>query len=652
MSPRGSKSQISHQAGSYAGPKRWHVVLAGFGLVVALFLAYANSWTGPFVYDDIPALEENTTIRNLADLRQVLSPPRGGFTVSGRPVLNLSFALNYAAGGLDVRGYHYTNFAIHALATLLLFGLVRRTLQLPVWREKYGTAALPLAFVTAALWGLHPLQTESVTYLVQRAESLMGLFYLATLYGFVRSVSSPAPWRWQCFSVGACLLGMATKENMVSAPVLVLCLDGILVADGFAAAWRRRRGYYAALAACWLLLAALVFDNGGGARGGTAGLGTGLPLFAYHLTQGPAIVRYLTLSVWPSPLIFERGPLWVDNPWVALPQVAVVLALVGATLFAVWRRSALGLAGLLFFAVLAPTSLVPGGLQMIAEHRMYLSLAAVLLPIVCLAWRWGGRAALAALLAAGVALGAVTHRRNYDYRSELALWQDTVEKSPNTVAEDNYGGVLQRLGGHAESLPHYERSLRLQPDNVHALTLYAHALLMLGRTEQARGYLQRALQVQPDYAEAHLRLGMLADALGRPAEALGAYTRTVQLRPNKAEAHYGRGSALAALGRFEEARAAFAEAVRLLPNSVEAHTNLGTALLMLGRPAEAVPCYETALRLRPDHPSAHNNLGLALAQMGRVAEAAAHFATAVQLAPDYAEARANLARAQAQLGAR
>ena len=288
------------------------VALACGVLVLAVFAAYANSLTGPFVYDDKDSIVENLTLRHLWPLSDLLAPLSGGLTVSGRPVLNLSLALNFAAGGLDVRGYHVTNVLIHALTCLTLFGLVRRTLVQPSLRARFGEAAVPLAFTAAALWALHPLQTEGVTYIVQRAESLMGLFYLLTLYGFVRSVDAPAPRRWQALSVAACLLGMATKENMVSAPVLALLLDRAFVAGSFAEAWRRRRGFYAGLAATWILLIALLASTGGN-RGGSVGIGVDISWGDYVLTQFPALLHYVRLAFWPVPLVFEYGTFWIGR---------------------------------------------------------------------------------------------------------------------------------------------------------------------------------------------------------------------------------------------------------------------------------------------------------------------------------------------------
>ena len=173
-------------------------------------------------------------------------------------MVNLSLAINYALGGMATWGYHALNLAIHILAGLTLFGVVRRTLLQPSLLTRFGQAALSLALAVAVIWTIHPLQTEAVTYIAQRAESLMGLFYLLTVYCFIRGTESETPGIWYKLSVAACLLGMASKEVMISAPLMVLLYDRTFVGGSFRQAWERRRPLYMGLFGTWLLLGYLV----------------------------------------------------------------------------------------------------------------------------------------------------------------------------------------------------------------------------------------------------------------------------------------------------------------------------------------------------------------------------------------------------------
>ena len=655
------------------------VALACGALVLAIFAAYSNSLSGPFVYDDKDSIVNNLTLRHLWPLSEVLAPLSGGLTVSVRPVLNLSLALNYAAGGLDVRGYHVTNVLIHVLACLTLFGLVRRTLAQPSLRERFGAAVVPVAFTVAALWALHPLQTEAVTYIVQRAESLMGLLYLLTLYGFVRSVDAPAPRRWQVLSVAACLLGMATKENMVSAPVLVLLLDRAFVAGSFAEAWRRRRGFYAALAATWILLGGLLASTGGN-RGGSAGLGVDISWWDYVLTQFPALVHYVRLSFWPAPLVFDYGTFWIGSLADVWLQACVVVALIAGTVFAWWRKPAVGFFGVWFFAVLAPTSLVPGMTQRIVEHRMYLALAPLVGLIVATVYLRSGRRGLAVLLALAAGLGSLTFQRNADYCSEIALWGDTATKRPaNAGAHASLGAALADVGRMAAAVPEYETALRLRPNFLTARNNLGSALISIGRVGDAIQQLEESLRQEPDNAQAHLNLGVALDTLkhtfeaiphyeaalrrdpnlapahnnlgdalsrsGRNAEGIAHLQEALRLKPGYVDAHYNLAAALARTGRMDEAQAQFEAGLQLKPADAEAHAHWGGVLLATGHPAEAMAQFESALRLQPASAANHYNYGSVLATAGRLDEAVRQLEAALRLKPDYVDAHNNLGNA-------
>ena len=634
---------------SQSPSSRAPIFAAGALLVLAALLAYSNTFSVPFQFDDADSIVANATVHRLRPLFAPdgpLSPPAGGLTVSGRPLVNLSLALNYAIGGESVRGYHLFNLAVHALAGLALFGLVRRTLLRPPLAARFGSAALPIAFAIAALWTLHPLQTESVTYIVQRAESLCGLFYLLTFYAFVRGISNETTARsapcWLAASFAACLLGMATKEVMASAPLLVFLYDRTFVAGSFRAAWHARRRYYLALAATWLLLGWLVLATGN--RNSTAGLGTPISTYSYALTQCRAIVLYLKLCVWPNPLVFDYGNAIDTHLADIWPQALLLAALLAATAFALWRRPPLGFAGAWFFAILAPSSsFVPIATQTMAEHRMYLPLAAVITLLTLGAHALLGRRGLIALAVVAVVFGALTLRRNDIYRSDLALWSDVIAKSPaNFRAYNDLGYGLSVRGRIAEAEPYYEEATRLQPDFADAHNNYGYALTLLNRVPEAIAHLEHALRVVPDYPAAHLNLGNALLRAGRAPEAIKHYRAALRFNPDDANIHHNLGSALLSIGRAREAIPEYQAALRLQPAFASAFAGLGYALVLADRPAEAIAACERALQLDPNFPDAHNHLGIALAETGRAAEAITHFEQALRLNPDFADAHNNL----------
>ena len=308
----------------------------------------------------------------------------------------------------------------------------------------------------------------------------------------------------------------------------------------------------------------------------------------YALAQSSAILRYLRLSIWPHSLVFDYGPKWSENSWLALAQAAVVGLLIVGTIFALFGNPGrdadlasvsrpglkwtLGFAGAWFFLILAPSSsVVPVATQIVAEHRMYLPLAAIAVLAVAGLRAALGRWCAPIILALAAALGIASARRNEDYRSALTLWRATAANVPaNARAEYNLGDALVEADRWPEAIGAYERALRLEPD----------------------------------YFSARYNLAKALSQAGRLPEALDGYEQAVRLAPANAAVRYDLGIALSRVGRWPEAVAANEEAVRLAPESAEARSNLGNTLLQVGRIPESVVQFKQALRLKPDFPEA------------------------------------------------
>jgi protein O-mannosyl-transferase len=589
--------------------------LAVVVIVIGGIAAWSNSFDGAFVFDDHTSIAENPTIHRLWPLSTVLSPPRGGHTVEGRPLLNLSLAINYALGGLNVWGYHAVNLGIHLLAGLTLFCIVRRTLLLESLRDRFEKASTGLALAVALIWTLHPLQTESVTYIVQRAESLAGLLYLLALYCFLRSVDSPRSAAWRAASVAACLLGMGAKEVVVSAPLIVLLYDRTFVAGSFAAALRRGWPVYVGLASTWGLLAWQVVAAGG--RSGTAGFNAGVGVWDYALTQCEAISWYLRLCIWPRPLVLDYGRYLTPHTWAAAPYVLFVALLVVGTIVALSRWPGIGFLGVWFFATLAPTSsIVPVATQTIAEHRMYLPLAAVVALAVfgfhflwqaALAQRgatqrdrgWLRAAPAIILVAASVTLALQTRLRNFDYHSELAIYQDCTAKWPqNPRAHASLGQVYLESGDPERAIAAFDRAIAIEPQ---AAVLVERSIAHQQRNDLDRALadINSALALAPNHPDAWYNRGVVHASRGDAAAALADYTRAIELRPTRPEAFVNRAAILGQLGRVEDALADYARAIELDPVRAETWYSRGTLLGKNGRDAESIADLTSCGRTMP-----------------------------------------------------
>lgn len=636
-------------------------------LALGVFAAYANSFGVPFLLDDEPTILRNPTLHSLA--RSLLPPAGDAVTSSGRPLVNFSLALNRAVGGESPFGYHVVNLVIHFFAACALYGVIvgltrcwerRRTLPHQARAVSVAGSARPpleIALVAAAIWALHPLQTEAVTYVVQRAESLMGLFYLLSLYTFSRSVEDGSPnarrW-WQSACVVACAFGMATKEVMVSAPLIILLADRTFVTGSWRASWQLRRGLYVGLAATWLVLAFGVLSAG--SRGTSVNVGDPLLMWRYALTQSQAIVHYLSLAAWPQRLVFDHGRTLVTDVGAVLPELAVVGSLLVATVYALARRPVVGFFGACFFAVLAPSSsFVPVVTQTVAEHRMYLASAAVLVAFILAVHAWWGRRALFAGVAVALAFGGLTALRNRDYRSAVSIWADTASKRPDNVRAWYSLGIAQSLAGDFPAAEKaLQRAVALDPANPEILTGLANALAKNGDRTAAIGLYRRALatlpRTHPKAHEAQHNLGVLLVANGETEAGIAQLREVAANYPELFDGHYSLGNALVASGRRADAVAHYESALALAPDSAAVCANLGSTLIALGRPVAAIPVLELGRAKAPDSAELHFNLALALRLSGRHAEALALWRTFVANHPGRPSGHVELGRTHAALG--
>ncbi len=501
-------------------------------LLAVVFLVYARALAGPFVFDDQTAIVENESLRSLWPLGPLLAQPPD-LTTSGRPVVAASFALDYALGGLDARVFRATSFAIHALCALLLAGIVRRTLTGPRLEARFAAHADGIAFAAALLFLVHPLASESVCYASARTETLVALFYLVTLYGSIRARRSPRPWGWVAVAIISSALGMASKEVMVSAPLVVALYDVVLLGPTAPGQRRVRAVLWAGLAATWSVLAVLVLEQ---PRAESAGFALWVTPWLYLVNQCRILPAYLRLLFWPSPLRLDYGlpePLVLGDVWAG---AAVLVALLLLSLYALRRWPAAGFVGVACFAILAPSSsAIPIASEVGAERRMYLPLAALSVLFVCLGWRGltrVGRARLGPWLVAlaALALAGASAMRAGVYANEIALWQADVATAPgNARAHYNLSSALRREGRESEAqverdaavrgeITFYGRILPLQPDRVQALGDLAALHVVAGELARAEQLYGEVLELSPSDATAKRMRAQLRARLDSASE--------------------------------------------------------------------------------------------------------------------------------------
>jgi len=631
----------------------WHPAT----LALTAFVLYWNVLPAPFVFDDERAIVVNEQIRHLDT---AFSPTERGSPLAGRPLVGATFAVNYAIDGLNVRGYRLVNIAIHAACALLLVALLRRHLP-----------AGP-TFAAALIWTVHPLVTEPVDYVSQRTELMMAAFFLLTLYAAQRANADRSRQaRWLALSIVCCAMGMACKETMAVAPLVVWIYDTTFVFGSFREAARQRRAYYLGLCATWLVLVALLASS---PRGDSAGFaGASVSPWEYLLNQSVMIVRYLRLAVWPQGLVLDYGEPAALTLTAVAPYAAGVAVLVVATVVALARWPTVGFLGAWFFLTLAPTtSFIPISTEVGAERRMYLPLMALVVLVVAGAQRLtrhtshrrtlGRTVALrnlrrtlapshVVLACVVLTLSAATVHRNAEYRSGLTLWQSVLDRwPPHPRAHRNLAAELKLLGRTDEEIVHLRAAVRDIPGIRNLLGL---ELLAAGRTDEGIEELRRFIGERPsDPAVADSRAALGAAFLVRMdySRAEVQYAELALLRPRDADVLSNLGIALAGAGKATEATAAFTRAVDVDPNNGLSQRNLALHLLEQSDFDGAVRHGREAVRLTPNDPPAHNLLGLALVGQQRLDEAMREFQASLALQPRDNDAAGYLERTRKAVG--
>jgi len=633
---------------------RTRALICSAAIAACAVAVYHNSFTGPFIFDDPESITENPNVRGLWPIwRAMWAPP--GRTVSGRPVLALSLAVNYRISGEEVWSYHALNLAIHVLAGLTLFGIIRRTLLSERLRERFGGSSTSLGLICALIWVVHPLQTESVTYVIQRAESLMGLFYLLTLYCAIRGFESPRGAWWYAGAIAACAAGMGTKEVMATAPVMVLLYDRIFVSRSLRDISARRKWFYVALCLTWVILVALVWTS---PRGKSAGFGIErVTALEYAATQPQVILHYIKLSFWPNPLVLDyRWPVakgFIDAGVPAALLGAIVLAVVLALRY----RPAAGFAGVWFFGILLPTSSFIPIFDLAFEHRMYLSLGALVASAVLCA-NWIGRKVadrigsarhlrpfayvLAGLLIA--ALGLVSHRRNEDYRSDIAIWEDTIQKRPdNARAYSNRAMAYKNQGAYDLAMKDYNTALEMNPGFGAAYNGRGVIHSYLGQYDLAIADFTKAIKLDAEdkRIRAYNNRGIAFTRKGMYDRGIADCTKAIELDPQYCRAYTNRAVAYGHKGMHELAIRDCTRAIELRAKYAKAYNNRAVAYDALGKRELAIRDFTRTVELDPGFSSAYSGRGLIYAKSGHYHLAICDFEKALELNPKDEDARKN-----------
>ena len=604
------------------------VLFAFTVLAVLLFSLYGNSLDCSWHFDDAANITNNAAIhlKSLSwnEIKQILHKGHVGANASPRPVAYLSFALNHLWGGLDVFGYHLVNLLIHFVASLFLFLFIRAALNLDILKVRYGPYAYPVALLASVFWAVHPIQTQAVTYIVQRMTALAGMFYIMSMYFYLKARTSDHRTRRVVFSfvsLFAFVLGMGSKENVLQL-LLSICLCELLLVHG-ARSWTpaKKGKIFIGILGITCLVGLLWTYLGNGNVFSTILAGyeyRPFTLWQRLLTESRVVVFYLSLLIYPMPerlsLIhgfqISTSPL---NPLSTLPSLLFIFGIIGLLVVLARKYPLISFSFLFFFVNhLMESTILP--LELAYEHRNYIPSMLFFIPFAMgfysLLERYRAKRVMKYFLCLFVILtlagfAHATHLRNMAWKSPDTLWLDAAAKAPGeSRVHHNLGAQYQGRGLGEKAMGEYEKAL--------SLNHYPR------KGEEAATY---------------LNLGNLHRELGNPEKAGFSYQQAIQVDPNCYPALNSLAVIYEKQGRMDVVLPLLMKALEVEPKSPHVNFNLGLYHLKNGNPEKAVPCFRVAMEDPGLRPSVLVSLGVAYKQMGQRGRAAALFDQAVMTNP-------------------
>jgi protein O-mannosyl-transferase len=628
-------------------------------IIILGVTVYSNSFHCSFQLDDI--YNENPVYHSIDNPKALWEfNPR-------RFISNYTLALNYHFNKQDVYGYHLVNLIIHLGVSLTVFWLVILILSTPVMeKEKISRYKELAALFCGLLFVSHPIQTQAVTYIVQRMASLAALFYLVSLscYLKARLIKDKNTMRlWFAGSAAAGIMGFLTKETVFTLPFALLLFEYSFFHPkiNLRALITRKTLYYIfppvliviAIAFLLSLDQKSLFGPVISARMQDPPLTS----WIYLLTEFRVIATYLRLLIIP---VHQN----VDYDFPASRsffEPATFLSfflLAGILVFAFWlfsRKRLISVGIFWFFLTLSVESSIKPIQDVIFEHRLYLPMFGFCLAAVCVfhtfLWERSTKAAAILFLALISINSYLTYQRNTVWENEFTLWSDTVKKSPNKARPHNNLGIYYQLHGKIEEAKtEYLKTLNIEPKNIDALNDLGNILSEEGNTTEAKSLFQRAMSLDSKYSVTHDNLGNLLLKEGNIQEAKAQFNRAIEAEPDNIIGYINLGNACIIEGNFEEARKQFDRVLRIDPTNSTAYYNLGYLLFQQKKMEEARQQFLLAVHYDSGDVQSMNYIGNIFFEQGKIADAVQWYERVLRIDPQNEKARYNLESARSHLG--
>jgi len=603
-------------------------------LLLSLFVfgAYSTNYKASWHLDDYSNIVDNPRIHindfKFKDFKEALFAGYDEGQYSGkqmyRPVPMLTFALNWFVGKDNVLGYHIVNNAIHWVTTLFLFLTVLNLLMAPNLKSKYQGNEYAIAFLSAVLWAVNPIQTQAVTYIVQRMASLAAMFYIIGIYFYLKTrVSDPGYRRWLLI-VGCLLsffLALGSKENAVTFPIAIAGIEILFYQDMSNKITRKKLALALTISVILMAVFLMILYIKGDISQVLKGYEKRTFTPGERLMTEPRImIYYLSQIFYP---IASRLSLVHDihistslfNPWTTIPAILAIISLLGIGFFQAKKRPILALAILFYFMnQIIESTIIP--LELVFEHRNYLPSFFLFFPVATgLVWmthifkkKNPYIQKLLVVSIAGLILSFTvgTIARNKAWATEKTLWEDCILKAPgmarpyHNLASYHY----QKIGDMNSAMALYKTSLTKKcPSSKtgHAFTYNNMATILYdkGDYNSSINLFNKALKIKSDYLDALKNITLLYVRTGRFSKALDSVDRLLAKRKS-GDFLQTKGFVLLTAGRFNEAISYLKSALNIDASNEKAHLYMGLALSLKGEYKKADTFLKNAYLLSPD----------------------------------------------------
>jgi tetratricopeptide (TPR) repeat protein len=619
------------------------ILISCLGMII-----YSNTWHSPFQFDDYIYIVNNFFVRDIGKLQYIWT------YYPCRFITFLSIALNYQHSRLDVFGYHIFNIAVHLGSAILVWWLTLLTLTTPVMKEdKIQKQANLLALCAGLVFVSHPVQTEAVTYIYQRAASLAAFFYLASLCFYVKSRllqdRGPGSSLGKFYYISSLIMAVAamfTKENAITLPLMILLYEMSFFKTSKDFNWRGLFPFLLTLLIIPLTMWLTKSDKFQEIQGIAQGPG-GISPFHYLLTQFRVMVTYLRLSFLPIHQALDYDyPVYksiLEIPVLCSFLFLMLILFTARRLFSKYRLVSFSMYW--FFLTLLPeSSLLPFN-DVIFEHRLYLPLAGYSLFLVGGAYYLLGRNNIRRMVSVMVLMIAfysmMTYQRNNVWRDEFTLWNDALQKSPHKArAYYGRGDGNFHNGRLAEALSDYSKAIDIAPYYLMAYDGRGIVHTKLNQLPEALSDFDRAIKIYPGYAKAYNDRGAVYTEQGRFIQANSDYDRAIALNPNLISAYYNRGLMSYKQGHFDDAVPDFSRCIEQNLNLEEAYIYRGQSYDQRGYLEQAMSDYNKAIELDPYKADIFFNRAVIYDKQGHLTQALSDYNKAIGLNSDYAKAYA------------